>query len=304
MRPEVFLYQAGSPPIVLGELPVTPVLPAESFIELLDRPLIEGGAPFNHRIPEVVIAPCWVQDYSITPFERDLIDSDYSPIPIVVPPVVFREWQWLDDPLPIDRQLNEGFHWDPLSAANVIVPIWKLDTLDVQDPLPRDVELIYDAGYVPLRDVPIVPLGWFAGAAEIEPRAYALLGTEAPAPVIVVPPLLMDWFVQQPDLPLEVRQLLDTAVVSPDASRNIPEIQGFYEGLSRDAVREMQELVAQHFQTLIEITPDTIFVKVCSIRATPAIGTNEVNSTPALGIDRVDNGPAIRIDSVDSDPVC
>ncbi len=304
MRPEVFLYQAGAPPIVLGELPVTPVLPADSSVEMVDRELIEGGAPFNHFIPEVVIAPCWVQDYSIPPLERQLIDSDYSPIPIIPAPVVFCEWQWLDDLLPIDRPLVDGFQFDPSAAANVIVPIWTLDTLFHESIAPRDVDLIYDTGYVPLREVGIVPLNWFIGQEDLGPRVLELLGTEAQTPVFVAPPVLMDWFVQHPDLPLEVRAILDSASVATDSVRHVPQIQGFWEGLSRDAVRQMQELVAQHFQTQIEITPEAIFVQVCSIRAEPAIGVEEVDSSGALDISGTGNEPAIRIDSAGSDPVC
>lgn len=304
MRPEVFLYQAGAPPIVLGELPVTPVLPADSFVELLNRELIEGGAPFNHYIPEVVIAPCWVQDFSIAPLERQLIDHDPVVFPAIAPPVIYRDSQWLDDPFPVDRPFEDAFQYDPSAAANVIVAIWKLDTLGEQYVAPRDVELIYDTGYVPLRDVGVVPLNWFVGQGDIEPRVLELLGAEPHTPVFVAPPVLMDWFMQQPDLPLEVRSLLDMATVATDGLRHVPEIQGYYEGISRDAVRQMQELVSQHFQTQIEITPDAIFVKVCSIRATPAVGVEEVDSSGALDFTSTGNEPAIRIDSVDSDPVC
>lgn len=304
MRPEIFLYQAGAPPIVLGELPVTPVLPAEEYAQFDELELIEGGAPFNHRIPEVVIAPCWVQDWSIAPLDRQMIAVDDIPTPVIPPPVVYRDSEFRDDAFPERPVFHDSWLPNPATAAMVIVPEWKLDWISDQPLPPLDRELISDIGYVPLRDVPIVPLGWFVGAGEIEPRVLELLGAEVQTPVISAPPQFMDWLVQHPDLPLEVRERLDAVLAAPPSPVHVPDIHGWYEGLSREAVGRMRELIGENFQTLISIAAESVVVKVCSVTVTPAIAASDVDSTPAIAITGADSTPAIRLDSADSDLVC
>lgn len=309
-RGQLFLYQAGGPPITLGELPVTPVLPYRDDAPIERRELIADYGPiFAHFIPETVIPPCWVQDYTHLEREKPLIGEYTRLVEVPAPPTVRPELNAShNDPFDSDshprRLLGvDGWIYDPRGAA-LIPPVAPNLCTQVPEPiLEREKPLIYEA-YSPVL-LEVVIGSPFVPALEIEVREKPLIGDDPRhlnLPVVV----FRDGQFQDPSVS---RERYDSP--SGDASSFInwkapPFPMPYIEDVNRDATWDRRLLIAESYQTFIPITPpaESLAIGVCHARSTPLISITRMTAEPLVSIQGASSQPLISIDSVETAPLC
>ena len=307
-RAEVFLYQATSQPIVLGELPVVFPLVHQEHALVDPVPLIEGGSPFNHFIPEIFVTPCWIQDFSITPVRLDVVDDQQWIPRIIAAPEVYPD-SYLPAGLQIsgDRGLEiSDPQWDPSAAAEIVeqdVPMDFLWHTDIEplgfiplDTVPLIVEV---GGDPPLPEIPIIP---HSGApAEISPVDYELI-TDHYLPLFFATFVPMDWLSDAVVMPRDLDLLHGGAF--PPTPVPVPDIIGWFDDVPYEGPAPIEEQYDSWFQSGVGIDEPQIVFKICDVRAEPVIGISSVAADPVIDAGSVDAQPVIGIDSVESESVC